>query len=279
MSDDSPSVLITGGGTGIGAAAAVRMAADGYNVCVTGRRPGPLQRIATEVGGTWVSADTADPDGPEQAVAACVERFGRLDALVVAAGISEYGRPHDVERESWDRVIATNLTGAFFMCRAALPHLLETRGAIVTVGSVSSVRAAPESVHYNASKAGLKMATECIALEYGSKGVRANHVAPGWTRTDMANKTMDGLAERFSVDREGAYRIVTAGIPARRPAEPEEIAEAIAWLASPAASYVNGVTLVLDGGGCVVDPHLMVFDADGPPVFAANGGSTAGTPS
>ncbi len=264
----TPTVLITGGGSGIGAAVARRMARDGWAVCVSGRRERPLAAVAGEAGGAWVAADTSTEEGAQAAVDVAVDRFGGLDALVTSAGASAGGTAGEQSLERWDRVIATNLTGTFLACRAALPHLVAARGAIVTVASLAGLRAGPASAAYASSKAGAIMLTQCIALDYGPVGVRANCVCPGWIRTAMADAAMDELAaDRGRPDREAAYALATDPVPARRPGTPEEVAGTVAWLAGEEASYVNGAVITVDGGSAVVDAATLAFR----PTTAASG--------
>ena len=255
----TPGALITGGGTGIGAATARRMARAGYGVCVSGRRREPLDEVAAETGGVSVVADTSDPAAVQGAVDAALEGLGRLDALVCCAGGGSPGAVAEQTPESWNTVMATNLTGTFLTCRAALPHLVETQGAIVIVASLAALRASPASAAYAASKAGLVMLTQSLALDYGPLGVRANCVCPGWIRTELADGEMDDLAERAGTDREGAYALAVQHVPARRAGTAEEAAEAIAWLAGPESSYVNGAVLPVDGGSAIVDVATTAF--------------------
>jgi len=252
-------VLITGGGSGIGAAAARRLATDGFNVCVAGRRAEPLAEVARAVGGLAVIADVRSEADAGRAVEACVARFGGLDALVISSGTGATGAVLDQTLERWNRVVETNLTGAFLVCRAALHHLVAARGCVVTVASLAGLRADPESAAYCSAKAGLIMLTQSMALDYGPAGVRANCVCPGWIATDMADGAMDELAQARGVDRAGAYELAVADVPARRAGRPEEAAAAIAWLVSPAASYVNGAVLTVDGGAAVVDAGTLAF--------------------
>jgi NAD(P)-dependent dehydrogenase (short-subunit alcohol dehydrogenase family) len=251
--------LVTGGGTGIGAAVARRLAADGYAVAVTGRRAGPIGEVAAEIGGLAVVADTGVTADAERAVEATVERFGGLDALVCNAGIGGEGSLRTLEPRTWDDVQRTNLRGPFLMARAAIEHLVARRGSIVTVSSVAGLRASPESLAYCAAKAGLAMLTQCIALDHGPEGVRANCVCPGWVRTPMADEEMAGLAERIGTDRDGAYDACMVDVPLRRAATSEEVAATVAWLLSDEASYVNGAVLPIDGGHTPVDVATIAW--------------------
>jgi meso-butanediol dehydrogenase / (S,S)-butanediol dehydrogenase / diacetyl reductase len=251
--------IVTGGGTGIGAAIARRLAADGFGVAVTGRRREPLDEVAAETGALPVVADTGDPAEAQTAVEAAKKAFGRLDVLVCNAGIGLGGTVSEQSPEGWDAVLRTNLTGAFLACRAALPELVRTRGSIVTISSDAGLRAGPRSAAYCTAKAGLIMLTKCIALDYGPQGVRANCICPGWVRTPMADEEMDELAALRGADREGAYELVSSRVPLRRPGSPEEIAAAVAWLSSEGAGFTTGAVIAVDGGNSVVDSSSMEF--------------------
>jgi NAD(P)-dependent dehydrogenase (short-subunit alcohol dehydrogenase family) len=132
---------------------------------------------------------------------------------------------------------------------------------VVTIGSDAGLRAGPRSAAYCSAKAGLIMLTQCLALDYGPHGVRANCVCPGWVRTPMADGEMDDLGKLRGTDREGAYELVASRVPLRRPGAPEEIASAVAWLASPEAGFTTGAVLVVDGGNSIVDTSAMEFVA------------------
>ena len=252
----SRAALVTGGGTGIGAAVARRLAADGYSVAITGRRSGPIEEIAREIGGLAIVSDTGVVADADRAVAETVAHFEALDALVLNAGIGGEGSLLDLDPAVFERVFATNVTGAFLVARAAIPHLLEARGAIVSISSVAGLRAAPASLAYCSSKAALMMLTQCIAVDHGPAGVRANCLCSGWVRTPMADGEMDALGRS---SREEAYAEVTADVPLRRASSPEVIAGAAAWLLSDGASYVNGSVIPVDGGVTTVDVGTLAF--------------------
>jgi len=246
--------IVTGAGTGIGAACALRLGAEGYGVVLSGRRREPLEAVAAELAQAMVvPGDVGDPEHGAALAETARGSFGGLDAVVLNAGIGDSAPAGEETPERWERTIRTNLTGAFLVARAALPLLVERRGSIVGVASINAMRAGPGWASYCTSKAGLVMLCKTIANDYGPRGVRANAVCPGWVRTPMGDADMDGLAELHGTDREGAYGLAHTSVPLRRPAEPEEIASVVAFLLSEEAAYVSGAEVPVDGGAAVVD--------------------------
>jgi meso-butanediol dehydrogenase/(S,S)-butanediol dehydrogenase/diacetyl reductase len=256
--------VVTGAATGIGRATALAFARDGYAVGLVGRRAEPLEKLAAELresgGDAIVSrADVASPEEAAGAIDAVVERIGGIDALVNNGAVGDSGPLLEESLEQWEETLRINLTGAFLTTKLALPHLIERRGAVVNVASVNGILAGPGWTSYCVSKAGLIMLAKCVASDYGRQGIRANSVCPGWVRTPMGDHDMDEMAGAHGTDREGAYAWAHKQHPLGRPAQPEEIADVIAFLASPAAAYVTGATVMVDGGTTVIDPTASPY--------------------
>ena len=251
--------VVTGAATGIGRATALAFARDGYALALVGRRAEPLEQLAGELrdnGGNAIAApaDVTSRDEAAAAVGAAVEQFGGIDVLVNNAGVGDSAPLLDESLERWEETLRINLTGAFLTTQLALPHLIERRGSVVNVASINGVLAGPGWTSYCVSKAGLIMLARCVANDYGREGVRANAVCPGWVRTPMGDHDMDELGRAHGLDREGAYELAHRQHPLGRPAQPDEIADVISFLASPSAAYVTGATVMVDGGTTVVDP-------------------------
>ena len=254
--------LITGGGSGVGAAVARLFAHEGAKVVVTGRRPEPIEAVAAEIAGVSVAGDTSDPAHATEAVAAAVSAFGGLDVVVASAGMGIEGSVGDMDDEHWRRTLDVNLTGPMMITRAALPVMLERGGgSVVLVSSTNAMAAAPLSAAYDASKAGLNALARAIAVDYGPQGIRANALCPGWIITPMGDESMDELGAANGIGRQEAYDLATADGPLRRAGTAEEMAYCCLFLASDESSIVSGTTLVADGGGQAVELTSRMFAA------------------
>jgi meso-butanediol dehydrogenase/(S,S)-butanediol dehydrogenase/diacetyl reductase len=257
---DQRVLLVTGAGSGIGAASAEVAAARGWQVVVCGRRRGPLDAVAARTGAAVRVVDVTEPGAVEELVGSVVGEFDRLDSVVANAGVMAVGSVVDTDPEEWDAVLRTNLTSVYLLARAAIPHLAASRGTFVGVGSIAALRSSTGAAAYSVSKAGLISLVQSIARDFGPHGVRANVVCPGWVRTEMADGEMAEFGGPFGLDVEAAYAAATELVPQGRAAEPAEVAKAVEWLAGEESSYVNGAVLVVDGGTILVDSGTVPFD-------------------
>lgn len=239
--------IVTGGYTGIGRAVALLLARRGADLVIAARRIERLEPAAAEMAAETgrrciaVAADVTDPEQAQALVDRTMAEFGRLDILVNNAGKASHASYLKMSPEVWNKDVALNLSSSFYVAQAAMPHLAESgHGAVVNVSSMAGNTGTMGVGAYSAAKAGLQMFTRVAAAEWGPKGVRVNCIAPGMIATEIA-KTGWGQADFDPV-------AACQGFPLRRPGEPMEVAQAIVFMASDAASYITGETLVVGGG-------------------------------
>jgi meso-butanediol dehydrogenase/(S,S)-butanediol dehydrogenase/diacetyl reductase len=235
-------VIVTGAASGIGEATARRFSSERASVALVDLEEDALARIARDLPKERTLAHVADvsnPDMVDALVSAVIEHFGRLDVLVNNAGVHEGGDPAEITNDQWRKVMSTDADGVFYGCRAAIPHLVKSKGCIVNTASVSGTGGDWGMSPYNAAKGAVVNLTRALALDLGKRGVRVNSVCPSLTRTGMTTDMME--------DKELLAKFAER-IPLGRVCEPKEIAAVIAFLASDDASFMTGANVAVDGG-------------------------------
>ncbi len=237
--------LVTGAASGIGRATALRFADEGAQVFCTDVQSEDVTltaKSAVELGAEAEArvCDVSDPKESDACVQACVDRFGRLDVLCNIAGILRFDYFDEIDLADWNRILDVNLTGTFLMCKAAIPHLLESGGNIVNTSSTSALAGLAYGAAYGASKAGVLGLTYSLAIEYGRRGVRANAVCPGSIKTPMTAGAA-GLPEKIDP------KLIARAMALDRPRGPEAVAGVIAMLASEDGAHINGEQIRVDG--------------------------------
>ena len=241
--------LITGGGTGIGAAAAEYLNAEGAMLSLLGRRVEPIKAVAESFGGTAIQCDVTDPDRVRAAFDEARAANGPIDLLIVNAGIAESAPFHKMTRESWDRIIDTNLTAAFECSHAAIGDLLKSdNGRLVFVASVASLRGVPYAAHYAASKHGLLGLMRSLAAEYAKTNLTVNAVCPGYVDTPMTDQSVARVSEITGRSEGDARSAITNMNASGRLVDPQAIGNLIAMLCLPLSRDIIGAAITLDGG-------------------------------
>ena len=240
---DDRVILLTGASAGIGRATALKLASEGASLFLTDVVAEALEetaKLASRAGGQ-VEAQTCDVSDESQAKAAieaCVARFGKLNALGNIAGIIQFEHTHKMSLERWRKILSVNIDGTFLMTREAIPHLLETKGAVINTGSTAGIMGLPYGAAYGASKGAVHAFTRAIAVEYSGKGLRCNSVCPASIETAMGSpKFPEGVEMRLLIR--------PASLQGVRP--PEVVADLIAFLMSDEAIHITGEEIRVDG--------------------------------
>ncbi|MBU0511460.1 MAG: SDR family oxidoreductase [Chloroflexi bacterium] len=247
--------LVTGASRGLGFAAARGLALEGCDVAINGRDPHKLSAAARilvgEAGGKVVAipGDVADPAVPENLICQTVQALGGLDILITNAGGPPAGQFESFDDETWQQAVELSFLSHVRLIRAALPHLRQSDAAsVLTVTSYSVKQPIPNLVLSNSIRAATIGLTKTLALELGSEGIRFNSILPGWTETERVTELMRYRAQANKSSVEEEIKKQAANSPLGRMATPEEFANAAVFLVSPAASYITGVMLTVDGG-------------------------------
>lgn len=241
--------LITGGGTGIGAAAAAELSAAGAKLSLLGRRLEPLKAVAESYGGAAIQCDVTDSARIAAAFDEARAANGPIDLLIVNAGVAESAPFHKMTRESWDRIIGTNLTAAFECSRVAIGDLLKSdNGRLVFVASVASLRGVPYASHYAASKHGLLGLMRSLAAEYAKTNLTVNAVCPGYVDTPMTDQSVERVSQITGRSEAQARSAITEMNASGRLVHPAAIGNVIAMFCLPISRDINGATVTVDGG-------------------------------
>jgi meso-butanediol dehydrogenase / (S,S)-butanediol dehydrogenase / diacetyl reductase len=255
--------VVTGGGSGIGAATARALSANGHHVVVTGRRAGPIEDLARSIGGLAVVADVTSEEDWRHVVDSAEMQFGGVDLLVANAGVEAFGSVETVDLDEWRLVQQTNVDGVLLGIRAVVPSMRgRGGGSIVVVSSVAGITSGPDYAAYVTSKTAVLGLVRSAAVDLGPDGIRVNAICPGWTRTEMSEREIELMAAEQGLTPEQLWARLVDPLPLGRAADPEEIAACVVFLAGPGASFVTGATLIADGGGSAVDVGTLGFKAE-----------------
>jgi len=247
--------FVAGSSRGLGYAAARILAQEGCRVVLNGRDAGNLEEASSQITKktgskvSFVVGDAADPSQPEKLIKGAVEILGGLDLLVTNSGGPPSGKFDSINEDTWQRAIDLSFMSHVRLIKAALPYLIESgQASVLTVTSYSVKQPIPNLVLSNSIRSATVGLTKTLALELGSEGIRFNSILPGWTETERVHELMRNRAEENGTTVEEEIKKIAAASPLGRMGTPEEFGKAAAFLLSPAASYITGVMLTVDGG-------------------------------
>jgi NAD(P)-dependent dehydrogenase (short-subunit alcohol dehydrogenase family) len=248
--DGNHHALITGGGTGIGAAIAARLSEMGARITVVGRRPEPLQEVADGLDGAQaVPFDVTDEAAVEEGITTATERFGPVDILINNAGAADSAPFARTTSDAWHAMLEVNLTGSFLVSRAVLPGMVERGwGRIVSIASTAGLKGYAYVPAYCAAKHGVIGMTRSLALEVAPKGVTVNAICPGYTETELLGESVANIVDKTGASKDEARAQLLESNPQGRFVSPVEVAEAAAWLVNSKAGAITGQAIVVAGG-------------------------------